>query len=308
MSEKIDINVKKLEQRTHQVYEISPWVAPEDVESKLIKYLKKLRITSEDVREVIAMLGKNSVEEIAKQLRSKGKPIAAIDLHKVFETLRDQGYMRVVTTKAPVRVTEVKTEVMSVVVEAPPEEVPPTEVPSPEEVLSEEIPIPEVPMPEIPEVTEVTVVGGEMEVVGVPVSPVGVLTEELKQKIDQIRSAGILDRYFNMNEHLKGIAMMPREGNMILLSSYREGVNMADAEVAVASTTIINHATNAAETTQMGGLKELIVDSDNGYLLLARLPNDVVLVGLFDPEATLGLMIRDFLALKNELSEILASE
>lgn len=291
---------KRFEQRTYQVYAASPWVSREELIAKILKTIKRLKLTEEDARELVEMLGKFSVDEITKKLREHGTIFSPMDLWTLLEDLRKNGYVRVITTKSPAPITtKVEAKVMSVVEEAapPPEEVIspvapaiPTEV---ESVLSK-IPIPEIPG----------------EITRTATETVSTLTQaippELQEKVKLIKEARIVERYFEINEHLKAVAILPREGHVILLSMYRD-VTIADAEVAAASTTIVSHAVRVADNTDLGDLKEIIIDSDLGYLVLAKLPGELVLVALFSSEVTIGLMIRDFMGLKNEITEIFAT-
>ena len=291
---------KRFEQRTYQVYAASPWVSREELIAKILKTIKRLKLTEEDVKELVEMLGKFSVDEITKKLREHGTIFSPMDLWTLLEDLRKDGYVRVITTKSPAPITtKVEAKVMSVVEEAapPPEEVIspvapalPTEV---ESVLSK-IPIPEIPG----EITRTTAEAVSTLTQAIP--------PELQEKVELIKEARIVERYFEINEHLKAVAILPREGHVILLSMYRD-VTIADAEVAAASTTIVSHAARVADNTDLGDLKEIIIDSDLGYLVLAKLPGELVLVALFSSEVTIGLMIRDFMGLKNEISEIFAT-
>jgi len=298
---KSSISLKKFEQRIHQVYAASPWVSREELINKILKTLKRLKLSEDDIKELVDMLGDFSVDEITKKLRERGIIFSPMDLWTLLERLRADGYVRVITTKSPKPISaEVEAKVMSVVEEAIPPEERPVEVPAlPSEVESvlSKIPVPEVPGESIQAATTI---------VGEPTAMVQMIPPELQEKISIVRETKIVERYFAINEYLKAVAILPREGNIILLSMYRD-VNVADAEVAAASTTIVYHASQVAGNTDLGDLKEIIVDSDLGYLVLARLPGELVLVALFSADVTIGLMIRDFMGLKNEITEILSS-
>lgn len=297
---RMSIEAKKLQQRFHQVYALSPWVKKEELISKLPRFTKRVKLPPE---EIVSFLGEQSVEEAAKKLRTKNIPITVMDLYNVLEKLRDAGYVRVITTKAPAAIVEVKSEVMPKII-APPEAIPkPEEL---EEVPPVEVIAPEIGPAEVPE--KVTVTPVEVEIAGVPIVPETQVPApvEIVQKVEDIKSAGIVERYFDLNEHLQAVVLLPREGNVVLLSMYRN-VSLADAAVAVASTTIVSHAWNASETIRLGELKELIVESDAGFLVLSRLPRELVLVALFNKGVPIGLMIRDFMGLRKEIVEILAT-
>jgi len=297
---RLSLEAKRLQQRFHQIYALSPWVRKEEFLGKLPKFIKRIRIPPE---EILGFLGKESVEEAAKKLRTKNIPITVMDLYNVLEKMRDAGYVRVITTKAPtVSIAEgVKKEVMPKII-APPE-IPKPEV---EGVPPVEIPLPEAPPAEIS--AEVESVPLEAEVVGIPTVPEAraFAPTEVIQKVEEIKAAGIVERYFDLNDYLQAVVLLPREGNVVLLSMYRN-VSLADAAVAVASTTIVSHAWNAADTVRLGELKELIVESDNGFLVMSRLPREIVLVSLFDKGVPIGLMIRDFMGMRREIAEILAT-
>ncbi|MEX0568761.1 MAG: hypothetical protein Q6363_006330 [Candidatus Njordarchaeota archaeon] len=290
---RISIEAKKLQQRFHQVYALSPWVKEEEIINKLPKFMKRIKIPP---KEIIGFLGNKSVEEAAKELRTKRIPITVVDLYNLLEKLRESGYVRVITTKAPEMIVEVKTEVMPKVIAPPPE----LAKPELEGVPPVEISLPEAPAPEVVEAE------AETAVVEVPIVPEtrAFAPTELMQKVEDIKAAGIVERYFNLNQYLQGVVLLPREGNVVLLSMYRN-VNLADAAVAVASTTIVSHAWNASETINLGDLKELIVESDNGFLVMSRLPKELVLVSLFEKGVPIGLMIRDFMGLRKEIVDIL---
>ncbi len=297
---RVSLEAKKLQQRFHQVYALSPWVKKEEFINKLPRYTKRIKLPPEQILE---FLGKESVEEVAKKLRTRNIPITVMDLYNILEKLRDAGYVRVITTKAPAAIVEVKAEVMPKII-APPEV-----IPKPEElegVPPVELPVPEAPAPEIPERGVVETF--EPEIVGVPIVPEAqtLAPVEIVQKVEEIKAAGIVERYFDLNEHLQAVVLLPREGNVVLLSMYKN-VSLADAAVAVASTTIVSHAWNASETIRLGELKELIVESDAGFLVMSRLPRELVLVALFSKGVPIGLMIRDFMGLRKEVVEVLAT-
>lgn len=292
---RISIEAKKLQQRFHQVYALSPWIKREELISKLPKYMKRIKIPPE---EIVNFLGKKSVEEAAKDLRTKRIPITVMDLYNLLEKLRDSGYVRVIAAKAPEMIVGVKTEVMPKVIAAPPEVI----KPELEGVPPAEIVLPEAP---VPEAVEAEVGATIVEVPIVPEARAFAPTE-LMQKVEEIKAARIIERYFDLNQYLQGIVLLPREGNVVLLSMYKD-VSLADAAVAVASTTIVSHAWNASETIKLGELKELIVESDNGFLVMSRLPKDLVLVALFERGVPIGLMIRDFMGLRKEIVDIFAT-
>ena len=83
---RLSLEAKRLQQRFHQIYALSPWVRKEEFLGKLPKFIKRIRIPPE---EILGFLGKESVEEAAKKLRTKNIPITVMDLYNVLEKMRD---------------------------------------------------------------------------------------------------------------------------------------------------------------------------------------------------------------------------
>lgn len=290
---------KKLEQRTHQVYDSSPWISRDELVEKIIKTVRRLRLSSSDVKELVDMLGKLSVDEITKKLRDKGFAISSFDTWSILERLRVEGYLRVITTKPPETLAvQVETKVMAPAKEA----IVHREQPVEEASISLEIggTSIEIPVPEIP-----ATVGAPAEV-SAEVAMVALIPQEIQEKINVIKESKILERYFAMNEYLKAAAVLPREGHVTLISMYRD-IALADVEIAAASTVVVKHAMHVATSMDLGEMKEVIIDSDLGYLVLAELPKELVIVAVFSSEAPVGLMIRDFMSLRNEIVEILST-
>ncbi|MCR8453965.1 MAG: hypothetical protein NDP13_03150 [Crenarchaeota archaeon] len=298
-SETSIVTRKKHEQRTHQVYDSSPWVSRDELIDRILKTVRRLRILPSDAEELVGMLGKSSVDEITKKMRDKGIPISSYDMWSILERLRAEGYLRVITTKPPEAIAvAVETKVMTPTIETvTPRERPPLEsAPISLEIEGKSI---EIPVPEVP-----ITAGVHAEIAGAAF--VALVPQELQEKINIVKESRILERYFAINEYLKAAAVLSREGNVTLLSMYRD-IALADVEIAAASTVIVKHALHVVSSMALEQLKEIIINSDLGYLVLSELPRETVIVAIFSAEVPVGLMIRDFMSMRNEIVEILST-
>ncbi len=290
--------LKKFRQRFYRIYEPSPDLGKKDLLRLFIKATKQRRLAEL----IVEFIGKYDVNTIAQKLRRKKVAMSAMDVFDILEKLRKDGYLRVVGTGLPKeeikrieakRVTKKVVEAPPHIVEAPPAiEAPPVEIPGIEAL--EVIPTPlEVESP------EVQLVPIQQYVQFRPSLP-----EHLSRFVEGVQSAEIFERYFALNEYVKAIVLASREANIVLHSLYRD-INITDTNTLAFLATITEHSDKATRVLELGEFKETIIEADLYYIMLSRLKYEIVLAAVFERDIPLGLMIRDFLSLKKEITELL---
>lgn len=299
----------QVQQRFYRIYEPSPDLSRE----VLVKLFKKASKYLNQPEKIVEFLGKHDVRGISQELRRIGIMASAMDIFNVLEKLRQSGYLRVVGTRRPekkVEMKEIKKVTGKVVMHVP------SPIPPPQAIGTKaEAPLVEAPSVDssiIDIVSEKKIQGPvrfpeTVEVQAIPVQHLKaeiVLPPHLDRIVGKVREAQVFERYMDLNEFINAIILISREANIILHSVYKN-INIPDATLLAFFVTICDHADRATSTLDLGEFKETIVEADLNFIMLSKLKYEVVLAAIFDRKIALGLMIRDFLALKREVLELI---
>jgi len=290
---------RRLQQRFYRIYEASPDLCRED----MIKLFKKVSKQAMLAEVIVDFLGKYDVNNIARELRKKHIMVSALDIFNMLEKLRKDGYLRVIGTTPPERrIGKIEAKTVSSKIIVPQSS--PIPVPSqPSEITT--IEAPPIETPEAPLPVEIEADREIQPIIAQPIVQVELaIPEHLASIVDGIRRTEIFERYLGINEHIKAIVLASREANIILHSIYRD-IDITDTNALAFLATISEHSDRVSNVLDLGEFRETIIDATLYYIMLSRLKHELVLAAIFDKSIALGLMIRDFLSLKKEVSDIL---
>ena len=112
----------------------------------------------------------------------------------------------------------------------------------------------------------------------------------------------LLRRLEATNSEITGSAIVSVQGLPICYALSRE-VN--DGIVSAMSAAILSVSERAVEELARGDLKRILIEGNNGIIILSKAGENAILCTLASPDASLGMVFLNIQAVSNKISELL---
>jgi len=294
-----------VEEKLFRIYEFSPWLSKDDI---LKKHLKKVggrfKKNIELLKDLVELTYQGKpVIEVAKELRVRGHRVSPEDVLEIYERYRRKGIARIKTIggieKAPKPEVFVKTAL------APAEEVVKKlkEIPEKTEFQTLKMELEEL----LTKLEETAVPTPETEE-RVPPSATSVAVQKIAEDIIKLRMSGIIDNLFRIDTWIEVLMLATREGDPLVFFSRSPDMEVNQANLAAASAVILSVSKSGSESFEKGGIREILIISRGGFMMLKPITEDYIMIVLISRDARIGTVIRDISWVSKEIETILKGE
>ena len=289
-----------------RIYELSPGLLDKnEIKEATRKIARELKIDEDAAFAVLNFLEQNlCVYEIARSARVSGYGISLDDTLDILESLRREGFLRVIGVKNP---DDFEREEVITLVPALAEEeyITPRTIEEKISVegLKEEInelfkeETPKVEMPEKPvksPFAELEKDKSQMEIIRIG----EVVSEKIRFDIESLLS---------LNEFIQNILIATRDGLPILQITRKNVPGIDDAKIAAAASVIMAMSSKTTEDIGKKELDNVIVRTDKSLIVVGYIDSSYILTFLTDAKTPMGLMLADFNNLRKKIAKLIES-
>ncbi len=288
-----------------RVFELSPAIKGDKKEiipilQRIIKDMGKEKDVDEKFYEELINLldGNHCIYEIVRDLRVAGYNVSLDEIVGLINSLRAEGYVRVVSVKNPDKYE--RAEIVAIIPKIEEE----LTVVTPETVeekidvsnLKEEI---ETIFSEEKEVKPPVTPFQEAESSSIPIEIVKVgeiISDKVKFDMESLMA---------LNTHIQHIVIATKDGLPVLQITKKDTPALDESKIAAAASVIMAMSSRTTDEIGKKGLDNVVIKTDQSLFVIGYIDTAYILTFIMDANTPIGLTLTDFNSLRKKITELL---